>query len=98
MTTAFWIVTYAALVNLAAFAAFGWDKRQARRDNQRVSESALLNLAFFGGSIGAKFAQAKFRHKTRKQPFARRLNLIAALHVAFICGAAVWTVFDLGQP
>ena len=94
MTTALWIASYASVINLAALIAFGWDKRQARRDNQRISESALLQIAFFGGSIGAKFAQARFRHKTRKQPFARKLNLIVVLHVAIISGAVFWTLFE----
>lgn len=98
MTIAFWIASYAAVINLAAFMAFGWDKRQAVRDSQRISESALLKIAFFGGSIGAKCAQARFRHKTRKQPFARQLNLIVALQVAVIFGLAFWPVFQNTQP
>ena len=61
-------------VNVVAFAAFGWDKLQARRDGWRLSERFLLTLATSGGILGAKLGQRYFRHKTTKQPFARRLN------------------------
>lgn len=98
MTAALWIASYVAAINLAAFLAFGWDKRQARRDSQRISESALLNIALFGGSIGAKIAQSRFRHKTHKQPFARQLNLIVVLQVAIISGAVFWALSHNTQP
>ena len=64
MTTALWIFVYFGLINLITLAAFGWDKRQARRDGQRISESNLLSLSFFGGSAAAKYAQRQFRHKS----------------------------------
>ena len=98
MTIAFWIAAYATVINLAAFMAFGWDKRQAVRDSQRISESALLKIAFFGGSIGAKLAQARFRHKTRKQPFARKLNLIVVLQIAIVAGAVLWGLSENPRP
>ncbi|NNJ68086.1 MAG: DUF1294 domain-containing protein [Boseongicola sp.] len=78
------------------FAAFGWDKRQARRDGQRMSESYLLSLSFFGGSPAAKFAQKRFRHKTRKQPFGMQLNAIIAIQVAGLSAGLVWLL--MGRP
>ena len=98
MTATLWIATYAAVINLAAFMAFGWDKRQAVRYSQRISEGALLKIAFFGGSIGAKLAQSRFRHKTRKQPFARKLNLIVVLQIAIISGAVLWGLSESHRP
>ena len=98
MTEVLGIVAYLVAINFAVFAAFGWDKRQARLDNQRISESALLNLAFFGGSFGAKIAQRKFRHKTWKQPFGRQLNAIVAFHILAVCGGFGWLVFNSLAP
>ena len=70
------------LANVAAYLAFAWDKRQAVLGGWRVSEQTLLMLALCGGWFGAKLAQTKFRHKTRKQPFANTLNTIGALYLA----------------
>jgi len=90
MAIVFWAFAYLAVINLLAFIVFGWDKKKARNDEQRISESALLNFAFFGGSIGSKIAQKRFRHKTRKQPFALQLNAIIALQVIVICAVIFW--------
>lgn len=39
------------LVNVIAFAAYGIDKRRARKGKWRIQESTLLLLAFFGGDF-----------------------------------------------
>lgn len=77
-------LTALATVNLTAFLAFGWDKHCARNTMWRVPEANLLMLAFVGGSVGAKLAQHYFRHKTRKQPFRRLLNLILGFQTATV--------------
>ena len=72
-------------INIAAFLAFGWDKRRSERGLWRVSERSLLTLALFGGALGALLGQQFFRHKTRKQPFrallwcAALINILAAI-------------------
>ena len=63
-------------VNRQAYDAFRWDKDQAFAGGQRVPERVLLMLAAYGGWFGAKVAQRRFRHKTRKEPFRSRLNRI----------------------
>lgn len=68
-----------AFVNGLAFLMFRIDKDRAIQGEWRVSESTLLILAFIGGWFGAKAAQRRFRHKTRKEPFRTFLNLIPAL-------------------
>lgn len=70
-----------AAINAAAFAAFGIDKARAMAAARRTPEGTLLLLAALGGSPGAYAARALFRHKTRKQPFVRRLHAIAALQL-----------------
>jgi uncharacterized membrane protein YsdA (DUF1294 family) len=71
-------IAYAIAVNLAAFAAFGQDKRNAQRNERRIPERTLLMMAAIGGSLGAVAAQRVFRHKTRKEPFRTILYLIVA--------------------
>ncbi|OYX43089.1 MAG: hypothetical protein B7Z02_10300 [Rhodobacterales bacterium 32-67-9] len=68
---------------------FVLDKRQAQSAGRRISEATLLRLAFIGGSLGAKLAQHRLRHKTRKEPFRSNLNMIVALH------AVIWAAMML---
>ncbi len=87
--------TLIVAINLAAFAAFGIDKRLAEAQERRISEATLLELAFFGGTLGAYAGRHVFRHKTRKQPFSNNLFTIASLQVVAIGGAIGWFVGGL---
>ena len=69
------------LINVLTLLAFAADKRFAILGQWRTSEKSLLLLAALGGTVGAKLAQRWLRHKTRKQPFATLLNIIAVGHV-----------------
>lgn len=73
------IALYALAVNVAAYGLFAIDKQRARANEWRISEATLLGSAIAGGSIGAKLAQHRLRHKTRKEPFRSMLNLICLL-------------------
>jgi uncharacterized membrane protein YsdA (DUF1294 family) len=66
-------------VNIATFALFAFDKRQARIGGRRIPERTLLIMAAIGGSPGALAAQQILRHKTRKQPFGARLATIVGV-------------------
>ena len=63
------------LANLAAFAAFGWDKRRARKGGRRIPESRLILLGFALGFAGAWAGVYHFRHKTKKAWFRAMLLL-----------------------
>lgn len=65
---------------------FWQDKKRAQAGDRRIPEADLLGLALIGGSPGALVARRLFRHKTRKQPFSTRLQLIAAVQA----GALIW--------
>ena len=83
-----WIV----VMTVITFLVFGWDKLSARAKWRRIPEGTLLTLAMIGGSPGAWGAQRLFRHKTTKQPFARKLRAILILHgvtLILICAAAL---------
>lgn len=75
---------YGVFANVLAYMAFGIDKGRAERGEWRIPEVTLLLLALAGGWIGAKLAQRRFRHKTRKQPFAAVLNLIGAAQIGAV--------------
>jgi uncharacterized membrane protein YsdA (DUF1294 family) len=76
-------------VNAVTVTAFASDKRRAVRGEWRIRESTLLGLALLGGSPGAAWARARFRHKTRKRPFATILDLIVMLHAGLLLGGVI---------
>lgn len=82
------------LINLLTYGAFAWDKRCATTARRRVPEATLLQLALIGGSPAAKLAQRHLRHKTRKMPFAARLNGIVAVQVFLLVATALWTLIS----
>lgn len=71
-------------MNVLTWHLFRIDKHRARTGEWRIAETTLLACALFGGMIGARLAQVRFRHKTRKQPFRAILAMIAALHFGLV--------------
>jgi uncharacterized membrane protein YsdA (DUF1294 family) len=63
------VLSWIGVMSLWAFAAMGYDKRQAKRKGQRIPEKNLWGLALLGGGIGAYFGMQTFRHKTRHTSF-----------------------------
>lgn len=70
---------FASLVTLAAF---GWDKRQARRGGWRTRERTLHTLELLGGWPGGLAGQQLFGHKRRKGGYQLAFWLVVALHAA----------------
>lgn len=83
---AYWpaIAGYLTLINFAAFAAMGIDKRKAREQVWRIPESSLFLLALLGGSIGAMIGMQYFRHKTKHILFTIGMPLILVMQIATI--------------
>ncbi|MCR4924555.1 MAG: DUF1294 domain-containing protein [Lachnospiraceae bacterium] len=75
------ILIYLAVINIAAFFAFGMDKVRAKRGAWRISESSLITFALFGGSIGALIGMFVFRHKTLKPKFYIGIPLILLIQL-----------------
>lgn len=71
------------LANLLSFAAYGWDKRKARRNEWRTPEKRLLALGLLG-PWGAVLGMRVFHHKTRKTRFKANYVFLT-LHIAIIC-------------
>ena len=74
-------------INGTGAALFLFDKQRAVAGDRRVPEKTVLLIALLGGWFGAKFAQRRYRHKTRKEPFRTRLNVIPALWCILV---SVW--------
>ena len=82
-----WLWVYFGVMSLAAFAAFGIDKRLAVRHARRISERTLLLLCAAGGSAGGWVGMYCFRHKTRKRKFYLTVPLLLALQIAVVYAA-----------
>ncbi len=80
------LAAYLAALNLAAFFAFGEDKRRAKANEWRIPEKTLFALALAGGSLGALAGMRTFRHKTRHWYFRYGLPAILLAH----CALYVW--------
>lgn len=79
---------YIVVVSALTYLAFATDKRRADAGDRRVPAATLLLLVCLGGWPGAKLAQLRLRHKTRKRPFRLMLNLCGLLLPIWV-GAAL---------
>ena len=75
------LIVYLLLINIAAFALFGADKRKARRNAWRISEKALFLSAVLGGSLGAMIGMRVFHHKTKHWYFVFGIPAILVLQI-----------------
>ena len=80
---------YLAVVNLAAFALMGVDKRRAKRGAWRIPERTLFLPAILGGSPGAILGMQVFRHKTRHRQFMIGMPLILLVQLVIV-GLLIW--------
>ena len=83
-----WLGVYLLIVNVAAFAVYGADKRRARQGRWRVPEKTLFLLAIVGGSVGALLGMWCFHHKTRHWYF--RYGIPAILVVQLALAGWLW--------
>lgn len=83
------LALYLLAVNLAAFALFAADKRQARRESARIPEVVLLGTGLLGGAPGGMLAMQLFRHKTKKASFVWGMPLTFAASLMLLCALLV---------
>ena len=79
MNEILWI--YLVVINVAALALFGADKRKAKKHAWRISEKALFLSAVLGGSVGALLGMLLFRHKTKHWYFVIGIPLILIIQI-----------------
>lgn len=77
-----WVLAAYLMLGVVSFGIYGFDKRAARRGDQRVPEATLHGIDLIGGIAGGLLGQGVFRHKTRKESFVITTGLIATGHFA----------------
>lgn len=83
-----------ASLNLATWATYRWDKRQAGRRGRRVSERTLLRMAWYGGWLGALIAvyAHRARHKAQQLAFLRLLWLAVVSWLIGVGALLAWAI------
>ena len=70
--------------NVIVYAVYGIDKLTAIKNGWRISEKALIGMAFLMGGFGAYLGMQTFRHKTKKPKFKILVPLAILLNIAII--------------
>ena len=83
------VFAWVACWSLAAFIAFGVDKRAARLGRRRIPEVRLHMLELLGGWPGAFLGAILFRHKVAKAGFM----LVMAIIIMAWCALA-WLIYS----
>ena len=84
------LLIYMAVISVWAFAAMGYDKKQAQKKKSRVPERNLWLLAILGGGVGSYFGMQFFHHKTRKTNF--RIGFLLLMMIDIVVLLAVYGV------
>lgn len=75
---------YLLTLNIFALILMFLDKRKARKNNRRVSESFFAGVSLMGGFLGILIGGYVFRHKTIKRSFQLKILATALLHILCI--------------
>ncbi|QOY53825.1 DUF1294 domain-containing protein [Candidatus Sulfurimonas marisnigri] len=75
---------YLISINIISFTLYAYDKIQALKNIQRVSENKLLFSAFIGGTIGSIISMLIFIHKIKKPLFVIKFSIVAIVQALSI--------------
>ena len=78
------MLNYLIIWNVIVFLTYGIDKLKAIKNGWRISEKALLMMAFCMGGVGAYLGMQTFRHKTKKLKFNILVPLAVIFNIAII--------------
>ena len=78
------IIIYFIAINIVTFFVYGTDKWLAKKNRRRISEKALWNFTFIGGSIGAYLAMKTFHHKTKHRKFTLGVPALIVFHIVLL--------------
>ncbi|MFJ7827021.1 DUF1294 domain-containing protein [Psychrobacillus sp. NPDC096623] len=78
------LLMFILIMSIIAFVLMGYDKSQARKQGQRISEKTLWTLAVVGGGIGAYIGMQMFRHKTKHTNFRVGFLMLMILYAFLI--------------
>ena len=77
-------IAFFATINVFSFIYFRLDKRKAQKNQQRISESSLLIMTLFGGTIGSILGMLLFNHKIAKKSFVIKIMLIIIIQILIL--------------
>lgn len=75
---------YLLVVNLAAFALMGLDKRRAKHHAWRIPEKVLFLPVVLGGAFGGILGMRSFHHKTQHWYFQVGFHLLLLVHLVLL--------------
>lgn len=78
------VIIYLMIMNVVGLVTMGIDKRRAIKKGWRISERALLLIAFLGGGFGSFLGMRSFHHKTRHIKFVILLPIAAVIYLVVI--------------
>lgn len=76
-------IIYLISINIISLVCMAFDKRQATKRGQRVSEYFFTLLSMLGGFVGIIGAGLIFRHKTRKRSFQLKIIFSILIFILF---------------
>lgn len=77
------MIPFLLIANLITFGVFGFDKLQAKRQQWRISENALLGLSLIG-IIGAASGMIVFHHKVSKKSFLVKFFIVVLIDIVLL--------------
>lgn len=78
------LLIYLVIINLYLFCIMGFDKHQARKKGNRISERHLLAVGISGGSIGGYLGMKVFKHKTLHRIFKVAFGLGLVIDILLV--------------
>lgn len=79
-----------AIMNIAAFALMGHDKRCARQGKWRVPEKTLFLVTACFGGLGAVLGMKVFHHKTQHWYFKVFFPVLLFVQAVLLAAGAYW--------
>ena len=72
--------------NIITFSLYGADKRRAKRNKWRISESTLIACAFLMGGMGALLGMNVFHHKMKHLKFKLLVPVAVVVNIGIVVG------------
>ena len=82
------VLAVVVVMNIAAFALMGHDKKRARQGKWRVSEKTLFLVTACFGGLGGVLGMKVFHHKTRHWYFKVVFPVLLITQIAVISAGA----------
>jgi uncharacterized membrane protein YsdA (DUF1294 family) len=79
-----YIFAYLMAINLVSYLLMYVDKQRAKKNEYRIREATLWQVAIFGGALGAFIGMRSFRHKTKHQSFKWGLPILTVLEIGLL--------------